>query len=276
MIAADLKGCATLRFARRGERTQLVHSHVSAPMALVRPFELADGRLAVQLVTIGPGLCGGDHIQLDVTVEDGAEVVLTTTAATRVMSMYPGDRARQRVRLRAGRAASLEYYPAIAIPFPGSALTQTLAVDADADARVGVVESWALGRSARGEYLRFRSLSSRTALTIDGALVYADALQLDPAEDDVANAGILDARRYIAAGVFSGVEPNSAGGFRREAEDSAPSGVDVVLAPSRPGLAYLRVLANDAPALDAAVLRSLEQVAQAWRRAAFRFDRFHC
>ena len=273
MIAADLKGCATLRFARRGERTILLHSEVSAPMALVRPFELADGRLAVQLVTIGPGLCGGDDIQLDVTVEDGAEVVLTTTAATRIMSMYPGDRAKQRVRLRAGRAASLEYYPAMAIPFPGSALTQTLAIDAEADARVGVIESWSLGRSARGEYLRFRSLSSRTSLTIDGTLVYGDALQLDPAEDDVANAGILDGRRYIAAGVFSFVESNSAGG---QAEDPAPSGVDVVLAPSRPGLAYLRVLANDAPGLDAAVQWSLEQVAQAWRRPAFRFDRFRC
>ena len=276
MIATDLKGRATLRFARSDGRTRLVQSQVSAPVALVRPFDLPDGRIVVQLVTIGPGMCGGDSIHVDVTVEDGAEIVLTTTAATRVMSMYPGDRAKQHVRLRAGRDASLEYYPALAIPFPGSALTQTLAIEADATARVGVVESWALGRSARDEYLQFRSLSSRTSLTVDGTLVYADALQLEPSEADVANAGVLDGRRYLAAGVFSRVDSTAPGGLRLQPEDPAPVDVDVALAPSRPGVAYLRVLANDAPSLDAAVQWSLERVAQAWGRPAVRFERFRC
>ena len=282
MIASPVTGCASLRFARRGDRTRLVESHVSAPVAFVRPFELPDGRLVVPLVTIGPGLCGGDTVQLDVTVEDGAAIVLTTTAATRVMSMDAGDRAEQHVRLRAGHAASLEYYPAPAIPFPGSALTQTLTIEAGPDSRIGVVESWALGRSARDEYLQFQSLSSRTSLTIEGTLVYADALQLDPAQDDVANAGVLAGRRYFAAGVFSGVESSAVGSFRLQAgdpvqpEDPGPPDLDVALAMSRPGLAYLRVLANDAPALDAAVQRSLERVGDAWRRPAVRLDRFRC
>jgi urease accessory protein len=274
MIGARVAGCAELRFARRGERTRLVHSHVCAPVALVRPFELPDGRLVVQLLTIGPGLCGGDTIQVDVTVEDGAGIVLTTTAATRVMSMSAGERAEQHVRLRAGPAASLEYYPAPAIPFPDSALTQTLTIDADASARVGVVESWAFGRSARDEYLQFRSLSSRTSLTMDGTLVYADALQLEPATDDVANAGVLDGRRYLAAGVFTGVD--AVDGFCPPAACTAPPDLDVTLASSRRGLAYLRVLANDAPALETAVRGSLDRVALSWRRPAVRFDRFRC
>lgn len=271
MIATATTGTATLRFARRGGRTRLVHSQVSAPAALVRPFELPDGRLLVQLVTIGPGLCGGDTVGIDVTAEDGAEVVVTTTAATRVMSMEHDRQAEQHVRLRAGHATSLEYYPALAIPFPGSALIQTLAIDADATSRIGVVESWALGRSARDEYLQFRALSSRTTLTIGGRLVYADALHLDPAHDDIANAGILDGRRYLAAGVFSGVKSLAS-------SDSAawPADTDVALALSRPGVAYLRALTTDAPALDAAVQTSLEVVAQAWGRPAVRFDRFRC
>jgi urease accessory protein len=272
MIAAGVTGRAALRFVRDGDRTRLAHSQVRAPLALIRPFELPDGRLVVQLVTIGPGLCGGDAIEADVTVDDGAEVVLTTTAATRILSMDPGDRACQHIRLRAGRGASLEYYPALSIPFPGSALTQTLAIDADASARIGVVEGWALGRSARDEYLQFRRLSSRTTFTSGGALMYADALELEPAEQDVANAGILDGRRYLAAGFFSGGDLSTVGGFRLQAE--GPNNSEIALALSRPGLAYLRVLADDAPALDAAVQGSLERIAQAWDRPAVRFDRF--
>ena len=264
-------GGASLRFARCGSRTSLVHSRVAAPLAFVRPFELPDGRLVVQLVTLGPGLCGGDAVELDVTVEDGAEVVLTTTAATRVLSMDPGSGAEQHVRLRAGPGASLEYYPALSIPFPGSTLSQTLHIDADATARIGVVERWAFGRIARDEYLAFDSLRSRTTLAVDGTLVYADALHLDPARDDVANAGVLDGRRYLAAGVFSGVASLSPGG-----QPDAPPDLDVALALSRPGLAYLRALANDGPALDAAVEHSLDLVARAWGRPAARLNRFRC
>ena len=40
-------------------------------MTVIRPFELPDGRLVVQLITLGPGLCGGDAIHVDVTAEDG-------------------------------------------------------------------------------------------------------------------------------------------------------------------------------------------------------------
>ena len=264
-------GGGSLQFARCGRRTRLAHSRVTAPVALVRPFELPDGRLVVQLVTLGPGLCGGDAVDLDVTVEDGCEVVLTTTAATRVMSMDQGTCAEQHVRVRIGPEASFEYYPALAIPFPGSTLTQTLSIDADATARIGVVESWTFGRSARDEYLAFDSLQSRTTLTVDGTLVYADALHLNPAQDDVANAGVLDGRRYLAAGVFTGVESLSPG---RQPDDSPH--LDVALALSRPGVAYLRALANDGPALDAAVQDSLERVARAWGRAAVRLDRFRC
>jgi urease accessory protein len=264
-------GCASLQFGRCGNRTRLLHARVTAPVAFVRPFEQPDGRLVVQLATLGPGLCGGDAVELDVTVDDGADVLLTTTAATRVMSMEPGDRAQQHVRVRAGRNARFEYYPALAIPFPGSTLSQTLAIDADVSARIGVVESWAFGRTARDEYLAFQSLRSRTTLTVGGALLYADALQLEPGQDDVANAGVLDGRRYLAAGFFTGLDSTAAGDPM-----SWPDDVDVALAASRPGLAYLRVLANDGPALDAAVRHSLERVALSWGRPAPRLDRFRC
>ena len=249
----------------------MLPSRVAAPIAVVRPFPLPGGRLAVQLVTLGPGLCGGDRLSLDVVAESGAQVLLTTAAATRVMSMQPGDRAEHHVRLRAACGASLEYYPAVTIPFPGSALSQTIAIEAHASSRIGVLESWALGRSARAEYLEFRSLASRTTLSVDGRLVYADALSLEPARDDLAGAGVLDGRRYLAAGLFYGVH-----GLSNHAASGSRDTVEVALAQSRPGLAYLRALADNAPALETAMQASLERVARAWGQPPPGLDRFRC
>ncbi len=270
MIPATVCGSARLTFARRGPRTVLAHSRVEAPMTVIRPFELPDGRLVVQLITLGPGLCGGDAIHIDVSAEDEARVVVTTTAATRVMTMEEGQKAEQHVALRAGQRASLEYYPAVTIPFPGSALAQTVRVEAAATARVAVIETWAMGRSARDEYLQFRSLSSRTTLHVDGVLTYGDAMHLEPAVIDAANAGVLAGRHYVAAGFWHcahlspSPEPPPAAG-----------GTLVAFAQSTPDLVYLRALGDEGPEMDAVIRRSVERVATEWGPAVH-LERFRC
>jgi urease accessory protein len=268
--AAEVRGRADLVFARRGSRTVLAHSRIEAPMTVIRPFDLPDGRLVVQLITLGPGLCGGDAIHIDVTVEDGAHVVVTTTAATRVMTMDPGQQAEQHVVLRAGQDASLEYYPAVTIPFPGSALAQTVRVVAASTARVAVIETWAMGRSARDEYLQFRSLSSRTTLHVDGMLAYADAMNLEPGVTGAANAGVLAGRRYVAAGFWHGARLSPA-----PEPALAAGGTLVAFAQSTPDIVYLRALGDEGPELDAVLRRSVERVAIEWGPAVH-MDRFRC
>jgi urease accessory protein len=269
--AARVCGSARLTFARRGSRTVLAHSQVAAPMSVIRPFELPDGRLVVQLITLGPGLCGGDVIHIDVTAADGAHAIVTTTAATRVMTMEPGQRAEQHVRLNAGHDSSLEYYPAVTLPFPGSALAQTVRVTAAPTARVAAIESWAMGRAARDEYLQFRSLSSRTTLHVDGVTIYADAMELEPGATDVATAGVLGGRRYVAAGFWHGVTLPPG-----PAAPPAAGGIMVALAQSLPGLAYVRALGDDGPEMDAALRRAVDRVSEAWGLPAIHMDRFRC
>ena len=240
-------------------------------MTVIRPFELPDGRLVVQLITLGPGLCGRDVIRLAITAEKGAHVIVTTTSATKVLSMAPGEHAEHHVLLHADEGASLEYYPSVTIPFPDSALKQTVTVSCAGTARAGVTECWALGRVARGEYLRFRSLASRTTLRVDDRLAYADALDLEPAVNEVAGAGVLSNRRYLAAGFWYGADD--------VCESPAPPDgavTDVAFGQASPGLAYLRALGDDGPAMNEVVQRSMELASRAWGVAAVRLDRFRC
>jgi urease accessory protein len=238
-------------------------------MALVRPFPLPQGRLIVQLITIGPGLCGGDHLDIDILAHAGTDVVVTTTAATRILSMPPPRRAEQHVRIAAEGDATVQYYPLVTIPFPESDFTQTIRVDAATAARVGVLESCALGRTARGEYLRFRSLSSRTTLSVDGIACYADATELQPPEQPLEGAGVLAGRRYVSSGVWCGTT------LADEPQDGAQTGdVLMALAQSRAGIVYLRALSSDAPSLDAALRRATDRIAASWKCEPVVLDRF--
>ncbi|HEX6465370.1 MAG TPA: urease accessory protein UreD [Vicinamibacterales bacterium] len=264
-------GRAELRFAGRGGRTVLTHSRVRAPITLVRPFPLEDGGQLVQLITLGPGLCGGDLIELRIIVESGARVVITTPAASRILSMDAERQAEQSVHLTVEAGGTLEYYPAVTIPFPESAFKQTIHVDAASGSRVGVLETWALGRTSRGEYLRFRHLSSRTVLHVESENLYADATELCPSRDRAEGAAVLAGRRYLASGFWFGATLDE--------EPASPLiGTDLLFAlgQSRPRIAYLRALGDDAPALDAALRVATDRIAAAWHVKPVTLDRFRC
>ena len=266
-----MNGTAELVFARERGRTILKKSRVEAPMAVVRPFDLPDGGVLIQIVSLGPGLCGGDRITVDARAGQGTRVAITTTAATRVMSMDAGACAEQRITLHAEEDAVMEYYPCVTIPYPGSALRQTIDVDTAPGARVGVLECWAMGRTARSEYLAFRSLVSGTTIASGGRRTYVDAMRLEPQSADLAGAGILAGGRYLASGVWTGV------GSALDAEPVAPStdGPLVAFGTSSPGVAYLRVLAGDGPCVDRVMRASVERVARSWGLPPVCLRRFH-
>lgn len=269
--APGVRGRADLQFERRGTRTVLVHSRVDAPMAIVRPFDLPGGGVLLQVLSLGPGLCGGDTLTLSVSAGPGTRVAITTTTATRIMAMDPGRHAEQRVLLRVDDEAVLEYYPCLTIPYPDSAFVQTIAAEIGGGARLGLLECWAMGRTARDEYLQFRSISSRTTIAVDGVPRYADALELAPLAVDLDGGAVLAGRRYVAAGAWHGVTLDKTEPARMD-DDC----VLLAFSQSGPGLAYLRALGRDIALLDQALEGSRRRVSRAWGLDPVRLDRFHC
>ena len=273
MIVAErattrLNGRIELVFRPGRGGTSLVRSHVAAPLKIVRPFALDGGRALVQVLTLGPGLCGGDTFSLDVTVEPGARAVVIMQAASRILGMSEGAFATQSVNLAVGTDAQLEYYPGLTIPFADSFLKQRVTVSAHRDARVGILESWAMGRTTRDEYLRFRHLSSRTLVSIDDRPVFADALEIQPALMNAAATGVLENHRYVASGFWYGVPE------------------DVTIAPVQSGalLAYgrctsrqqvfLRALAHDGYQMATTLQSAVDAITQAWGGEPIPFKRF--
>jgi urease accessory protein len=274
MPSHHVDGWLELVFERRGSRTILSHVHARAPLKIVRPFPLDGGRELVQILTLGPGVCAGDAYDIDVTVEPGASAVVITQSASRIHRMPDGARGMQAVRLHVRSGGHLEYYPALTIPFPGSAFTQTIEVSLEKGARFGLLESWAMGRVGRDEYLAFRSLSSRTDVMVDRVPAYADTLHLDPRAVDLAGVGLLEGHRYLASGYWYG--PDGA-----PVLESAPppvSSCDLlsVLGETTPGQAYFRALAKDGPSLGRALQDAIGQIYRKWKLRAAPVPRFAC
>lgn len=222
----------------------------------------------MQVLTLGPGLCGGDTFAIDITVHPGARAVVVMQAASRILGMSDGAKASQSVSLSVGTGAQLEYYPGLTIPFADSSLSQRINVSADRDARVGILESWAMGRHSRGEHLRFRRLSSRTLVSVGGQPVFADALEIEPTATDAAALGILENHRYVASGFWHGV----------------PTSASLATPPTRVLMAldrctarddvFLRALASDGYEMATTLQSAVDAINTAWGFEAIPLRRF--
>src|ERR1700757_1092782 len=94
-----------------------------APLHVSKPH-VDGGTLVVNMVNPTAGIFDDDRIDVEVKVEAGARLLLTTPSASRVYRSRKGGTARMRQRLEVGCGGFLEYYPEPFIPQQGARFWQ--------------------------------------------------------------------------------------------------------------------------------------------------------
>ncbi len=146
----EFAGHLHLTAARREDgSTFLAAQSFRAPFHIGKPYW--DGRvLQVQVVNPTAGILAGDRLEMDVRVEPGAALCMTTPAATRAFMMRGGAAlCEQRFTVAAG--SSLEVAPEPLCPHAGTNFVQRTVIDAAPDADVVFADALAPGRAGRGE-----------------------------------------------------------------------------------------------------------------------------
>ena len=169
-----------LEFLRRRGRTVLARRRHEGPFLVQRPFYSSDGCCHVYLIHPPGGVAGGDELQLDALLDEGACVLFTTPAATKFYRALPGRTARvtQRFRLR---AAVLEWLPQENLFFRGAQVRALTRIDLERDARFIGWEINCYGRPACDERFDAGSLRLSFELWRDGRPLLLDAQRHDGA-----------------------------------------------------------------------------------------------
>lgn len=244
-----------LDYAKREHRTIIAHSYFTTPWKLLPPIYLDDtGAAYTLLVNPSGGLVGGDHLSIDMNVEQDAHVLISSPSANRIYRTE-GKASEQHVNIMVGPGAVLEWVPEHTIPFAGSRFRQTLHTTLAPGATLLLWDAVASGRIARGERWAFTDLENEIRVTTASGGSLLERYVLD-STTDLGAVGLAEEWNYVASlyvvndatasEVWSGLESKIAAIL-----DTRPREVlGGVSAAPIPGLA-VKVLARTAPDLNA-------------------------
>lgn len=163
-----------LRFARRGERTVLAASRHEGPLRIQKALFPEGPELCHAIVLHPPaGICGGDHLHIDVEVGADAQTLLTTPGAGK-WYRSAGPIAELGVQIKVGAGGTTEWLPQESIVFSGAEARMHTAVDLEQGARFIGVETICFGRRASGETFDRGSLRLASDIRLDGRLLWRE------------------------------------------------------------------------------------------------------
>tara|TARA_R110002049_G_scaffold1177_1_gene8618 strand:+ start:6965 stop:7849 length:885 start_codon:yes stop_codon:yes gene_type:complete len=158
-------------------RTRLRNLRQSGSLKLVFPKTHRPDAEVILVNTAG-GITGGDTFSLNIEVQTGGALSLTTQAAERAYRAQIDEIGRVTTDITVHDGASLNWLPQELILFDGCALRRRLLIDLHPQARLLMVESVVFGRAAMPEVLRDVRFQDRIRITREGAPLYVDGVDL--------------------------------------------------------------------------------------------------
>jgi urease accessory protein len=248
-------GRIALAVKAAGGATRRARVHEEGSLRVRCPGAPAAELEAVVINTAG-GMAGGDCFEVELAVERGARLLVTTAAAEKIYRTL-GAETRIDVRMKVEGGAQLTWLPQETILFDRAHLDRTIEVELAADARLLLAEAVVFGRSGMGEAVEEGRLFDRRRIRRDGKLIHVEALRLDGAiakrlaERAVANGAVAMASVIVVPGKDSTVA---------DVRALAPHFRGEVGASAWNGFAVVRLLAADGAALRSDLLAVMEAI----------------
>ncbi|RTZ67603.1 MAG: urease accessory protein UreD [Aquificaceae bacterium] len=172
------KAKLALEFKATTTRTIISKRAHKGPLAIQRPFYPEGEVCHVYLLHPPGGVVGGDQLQIDVQLQDQAQVLITTPGATKFYR-NTGQLAQQKQSLKIAEGCALEWFPQENIFFDKTHSTLITSVQLEKSARFMGWEIQCYGRPAAKEKFSKGIITTTLAIYRDGKPILHDRLQIN-------------------------------------------------------------------------------------------------
>ncbi|MCP5144463.1 MAG: urease accessory protein UreD [Gammaproteobacteria bacterium] len=195
-----------LRFRQTARGCRLMHKAHRGPLYVQRPF-YPEGLALAHVYLLHPpgGLVSGDRLQVDIRLENAAQVLCTTPGASRVYRARPDRQPQVQInQLTVDAGSTLEWFPQENIIFRDANAVLRTQVDLAGDAKFCGWEITSLGLPANGIRFDIGQLRQRLQINRGGRPALIEQLQLT---DEYASQRLFHGRaglhRQPVCGVFT-------------------------------------------------------------------------
>jgi urease accessory protein len=197
-VASTWHAHLRLGFERRAASTILACREHVGPLRVQKPL-YPEGEAVCHAIVLHPpsGIVGGDELEIDVKVGQGAHALLTTPGAGK-WYRSAGAWASQRLGFTVGAHGTLEWLPQETIVFDAARAAMRSSIDLAAEARFIGMEVLCLGRRASGESFASGALHLDTRIRYRGRPIWLERGQIE------GGGGLLNAAAGLAGFSVSG------------------------------------------------------------------------
>lgn len=239
MSVSKTAGRLSLTVAQRQGRSVAVKQYHHGALRVLRPYYASDSaQPEYAIINPGGAYFGGDRYDIDITVEAGASLKLTTQSATKVYRT-PHGYAQQEMRIRVAANGICDYLPHQLIIYAGGDYRQHTTVELAPTARLVMAEIITPGWAPDGRWFSFDRVAMTTEVVVGRQLVLVDTLRIVPNETEVLGLGRNEG--YSHSGQLLIVEPTIT--------EQLQSQVQEIVDGSRTYSAYSRAGTPTAPCL---------------------------
>ncbi|MBT8160462.1 urease accessory protein UreD [Arthrobacter terricola] len=201
--ARSPRGELSLRVALRDQRSVAVHQFHQGALRVLRPHYLdRSGQVCYVMVNPGGAYLGADLYVVDVEVEAGASLLLTTQSATKIYKT-PGSFAEQRMAVRLGEHAQLELAPDQLIAYRDASYRQDTRITVHPTSSLVISEVITPGWSPDGASFTYEELRLRNEVRVesggDEALLALDNVLVRPPLGDVSGLGLMEGFSHMGS-----------------------------------------------------------------------------
>jgi urease accessory protein len=198
-----VRGRLDLVITERDGRSIAARQFHEGALRVLRPHYLDEsGQVCFVLVNPGGAYLGADLYVIEVAVEDGARLLLTTQSATKIYRT-PGSFAEQRMRLVLGDEAQLELAPDQLIAYREASYRQNTHITVRPTSSLIIAEVVTPGWSPDGAAFRYEEVRLRTEIAVDSGeasqLLALDNLLIVPSADDVTGMGFMEGYSHVGS-----------------------------------------------------------------------------
>ncbi|MFJ5958327.1 urease accessory protein UreD [Paenarthrobacter sp. NPDC092416] len=206
-VPADERGRARgrleLGISVRGGRSVASRQFHEGALRVLRPHYLdQSGQVCYVMVNPGGAYLGADLFLIDVEVEAGADLLLTTQSATKIYRT-PGSFAEQRMSIRLGEGARLELMPDQLIAYREASYRQNSHISLHPSSSLVMAEVITPGWSPDGASFKYEELRLRNEIHVvtgtGSQLLALDNLLIRPPLGDVTGMGFMEGFSHLGS-----------------------------------------------------------------------------